>query len=578
MERTFGALMCCLLFWVTAVQQDLSAEDIEGHHERIIGGTQVPDGLYPFMVSIQDADGHFCGGSLLGTEWVLTAAHCVYDADDKLIDPAMLSVLIGENDLGGGGGVSAGVTQIIPHPAYDNGTFNNDIALLQLDTEVCGLDIDSICTVNQDDPEGLGAVGVIATAAGWGNSGTQAAPVFLPDMLHVDLPVLSNNVVNQSQYLSGQVTAAMLAAGDLASGGIDTCQADSGGPLFVHHFDKFYQIGITSWGEGCADAGKPGVYTRVSSFVDWIEGHTGPLSDYPDVTISVPGVASSNTTTITLSFTEDVTGLVIGDLSVSAGTLSNLQTVGASTYTVDYTATASEGAEIFTLIPGNVVDVDDGRCVHFAEQEILIDDHIVNVTSGTGIVAVGLSIAGGGPYSLDQLGLGGLAVRIWDADAGAYVTPDSLNGMEGVWVKTASAPVLTAPTALTDVDTGIPLSSGWNFFSVPYHDSVNWDVSTVQVRLADDSLLTLQQARLAGLIEDYAWWYDSDGAGLVPVNDPAVVTMPGSVSTIDPWKPYWIRSYADGIELVLPAAAQPYAINSYTVLAPGSFKRLEIAR
>lgn len=543
------------------------------HRNPIIGGSVAPNGVYPFMVALYDGGSHVCGASLIATDWVLTAAHCVVDESNVVVNPATLSVRLGVNDLSGGGGIYVGVSQVIVHPSWDTTSNNNDVALLQLSAQVTGVAIDSIRVVDQFDPDGIGAVGIVATASGWGNSGTQDDPVYDPEMLHVDLPILSNAEVNQAQYLNGQVFTTMLSAGSL-DGGIDTCQGDSGGPLFVQRYGQFYQVGVTSWGIGCAAPGNPGVYARLSFYRNWIESHTGDLNDYPDLEMHVPSVASSGSTTITLRFSEDVTGVDVSDFSVTDGSLSNFQTIDAATYTVDYTAAASEGAEEIIFTPGTGVDVDDGRLVHYHAADILIDDEIANVTSSTGVIALGLSVAStNGPYSLAQLGLDGLSVKKYNPSSGSYVTVTELDGMEGVWIDASSALEIAAPTELTDVDTGIPLVSGWNFFSVPYHDSVNWDVTTIQVRLPNESLVSLQNARALGYIEDYAWWYNSDTDSLVPVNDPAIVTMPGSVSIIEPWKPYWIRAY-QSVELILPAAPQPYPVFGYSVIAPGSYQRV----
>ena len=541
----------------------------------VIGGTQSADGDFPFMVALLHNGNQECGGSLIGTKWVLTAAHCFFDEVTGLpVDTTGRSVWVGINDLSGAGGVVANVTQIILHPNYDPVTYNNDICLLELDTQVYGLNVQSISLPAQGDPLNLAAPGVIATSCGWGNSGSQASPVYDDNLLDVDLPIVSNAVANLPINLNGAISSNMLAAGDIENGGIDTCQGDSGGPLFIKRFGRFVQLGIVSWGNGCADPHSPGVYARVSYFSDWIAAQIGdPLSDYPQLDIAVPAVSSSNTVTISLEFSEDVMNVVAGEFSVSAGSLSNFQTLSASSYTIDYTATGSEGAETIVFTPGNVVDTDEGYYVHYQTQEILIDNHISNVTTNTGVLAVGLSMASSEAYSAEQLGLDGLQIRAYNAESGSYYTPSSLAGLSSYWVQSGTALSLQAPTALTATTTDIPLKAGWNFFSTPYHDSVAWDVDTVQVRTAADEVMTLAEAVAAGLVEDYVWWYDSNAASLVPINDPAVVTMPGSVATVDPWKPYWIRAYAD-LDLLIPAVAQPYPVMSFAVHRPGSFTQL----
>lgn len=227
---------------------------------RIVGGQVSEPGTWPWMASLQLPFGHFCGGSLVAPDAIVTAAHCVEGTNSSDVQ-----VVLGRTDLGTNDGEVHTVSEIIIHPEYDPFLNDSDVAVLLLNSA------SSLATVPllTQDRVMLAEAGRTATIVGWGDLREGG---FAPDELHeVTVPIVSNEVANQPEAYAGDITPRMLAAG-LAAGGKDSCQGDSGGPLMVHNeIGESYLAGIVSWGDGCARPNKYGIYTRVSSFASWID-------------------------------------------------------------------------------------------------------------------------------------------------------------------------------------------------------------------------------------------------------------------------------------------------------------------
>ncbi|MGI9211387.1 MAG: S1 family peptidase [Methylococcaceae bacterium] len=249
----------------------------EAATDRIVGGTTAQADGWPWVVSLEFSFGvnevyrdHFCGGSLIASDWVITAAHCV-DGTQAI----QINVLSGISDLRHGKGVVSTVKRIIVHPDYIGGVFNGDLALLQLTQPLA--DSPTLPLVQTTGK----LIGNKATAVGWGNmKADSASPLFPFRLQQVTLPVVSNKTCNEGfeqnqSQLVNPVGSDMLCAGYLA-GGKDTCQGDSGGPLMIRQEGKWVLVGLTSWGEGCATS--YGVYTRVSQYIDFI--HNAVYRDY----------------------------------------------------------------------------------------------------------------------------------------------------------------------------------------------------------------------------------------------------------------------------------------------------------
>jgi secreted trypsin-like serine protease len=212
---------------------------------RIVGGQPSPDGAYPWVVALETRSGwQYCGASVISDRWLLTAAHCQVVVDDV--------AHIGTIDLREGGRwVSVG--EVRNHPDWRGTTSGNDVAVLRLDADA-GVEPVMLASAA---PEAVSAV-----AIGWGaqQSGGSTTPV----QRYVTVPLVAHPLC-QLVY-AGQLDATMLCAG---GDGVDSCQGDSGGPLVIRTRDGWEQLGIVSWGRGCAEA--PGVYTSVPAEIEWIE-------------------------------------------------------------------------------------------------------------------------------------------------------------------------------------------------------------------------------------------------------------------------------------------------------------------
>ena len=247
------ALGASLLGCDAAVEPELTTEEV-------VGGQEAPAGKWSSVVSVDTVGGsspYWCGGTYVAPGWVLTAAHCITGG------PSTLQVVADRHDLTGSGGVVAAVRTIIRHPQYDSLTKNNDIALLELDRF---LRLPTANLAGRHEMNGVVA-GESATAVGWGDTTEGGNPS--PRLQEVDLDVIG--VGNDCEMASGygSITDNQICIGVLA-GGRDTCQGDSGGPAFIRRNGEWVQLGITSWGSGCARPDLPGVYTLVANYRQWI--------------------------------------------------------------------------------------------------------------------------------------------------------------------------------------------------------------------------------------------------------------------------------------------------------------------
>ncbi|XP_078404860.1 plasma kallikrein-like [Cetorhinus maximus] len=234
-------------------------------HARIFGGKFSHPGEWPWQVSIYLDQwvefSHFCGGSIIASRWIITAAHC-FERNKNIRQWKVYVGLIKLSDITNTT-LFYKIEKIIIHEEYSDVTAGYDIALLKVEREVPLNDYQTpICLPASEENTPIVDKCWIT---GWGETASGQRSQIL---LKAPAPVMSHGAC-QSHYPEHNITEHMICAG-YEEGQIDTCKGDSGGPLACQHKGTWYLIGITSWGEGCAMEGKPGIYTRVSKFQTWV--------------------------------------------------------------------------------------------------------------------------------------------------------------------------------------------------------------------------------------------------------------------------------------------------------------------
>ncbi|RXT25293.1 peptidase C14 [Rhizobium leguminosarum] len=305
------ASVVLLLATPVLAQQDTDFAGEDGG--RVIGGQAAKKGEWPWQVKILAPDpeqrgrfGGHCGGSLISPRWILTAAHCVTSGRSGKQDLFARDLLIVEGKskidkviaVDGPDKPGLAVEEVIIHEDFDRKVFANDIALIKL-SEPAKSKPAILASTSDDEVE---AAGHPAVVTGWGYTKADHGwdDKYLPtELQEVELPIVPREdcraAYRDSSMRMNPIDERNVCAG-YAEGGKDACQGDSGGPLVAQRPDKrWIQLGVVSWGAGCAEAEHYGVYTRVAAFRDWIAAKTD--GDVPNVEGPAAGDQVASTTT-----------------------------------------------------------------------------------------------------------------------------------------------------------------------------------------------------------------------------------------------------------------------------------------
>lgn len=243
-------------------------------NSRIVGGTEADRHEMPFIVSLTRRGGHFCGATILNEHWLLTAGHCLCNGLNQFMKSQHISGIVGLHSISEyqtnqltSNSIEVSFQKIVVHPGYSCTKIKDDIALLQMSKPLSiGLAIKPICLNTNNILDNS-----LAVVSGWGWTKEDQSEGIRSDTLRkAAVQIWNNKECEMSFHRNGRtdynILDTQMCAG-LKSGGIDSCWADSGGPLVS---DNNLLVGVVSTGIGCARPGLPGIYTRVSKYIDWI--------------------------------------------------------------------------------------------------------------------------------------------------------------------------------------------------------------------------------------------------------------------------------------------------------------------
>ncbi|KAG8434949.1 hypothetical protein GDO86_013060, partial [Hymenochirus boettgeri] len=247
---------------------------------KIVRGSSTSVESHPWVATIfvvnrrYKQDRFLCGGSLIHPCWVLTAAHCF--PDSEFLEPENYVLNLGKSNLYEANEHSEQkfqVKKVIRHEQYNDETtaLDNDIALVRIQSTSgqCATLTDYVNTACLPSAELKLNFGTRCEIAGFGKEAYNDLH-FSDRLLSGSVQLIQENLCQSHQYYGKLINNNMFCAGD-PEWKTDACKGDSGGPLTCKHNGRMTLYGIISWGEECAKENKPGVYTRISNYLAWIE-------------------------------------------------------------------------------------------------------------------------------------------------------------------------------------------------------------------------------------------------------------------------------------------------------------------
>ncbi|XP_048864402.1 urokinase-type plasminogen activator-like [Brienomyrus brachyistius] len=249
-----------------------------GQHQnmqfKIVGGSIIAVESHPWIASIFLKGRFHCGGTLISSCWVLTAAHCFVDDDHKKIED--MTIFLGKNAINKSDARREQrfkVQKLITHEAYNDEVqpyYNNDIALLMIKGSRCAKMTGSVQTACLPPPSQMLPPGSSCQVVGYGRDDTSQYSQYLKEGT---VQLVAQEDCTSNTYYGTKVTDNMFCASS-HDWTTDACKGDSGGPLICKVGNHMFLFGIVSWGEECAKRNRPGVYTKVTNYNKWIQEKT----------------------------------------------------------------------------------------------------------------------------------------------------------------------------------------------------------------------------------------------------------------------------------------------------------------